>query len=145
MSNAMAQGRMEWRDVKAQGDRQNTQRILNTLGEAQPTEKLDWPIFCGSRKNRKYKIDIYVLDTVRVKWPSSSHTRSREGHASWTQFSSTKPKTHSPAFEDSLCGFVYISVFPPLWEKEKQNNKTKHLFVMVQSSHNELYWLFHRL
>lgn len=126
MSNAMAQGRMEWRDVKAQGDQQKTQQILNTLGEEQPTEKLDGPIFCGSRKNRKYKIDIYALDTVRVKWPSSSHTRSiEEAHASWTHFSSTKPKTHSPAFEDSLGGFAYISVFPPLWEKEKQN-KTFH-------------------
>lgn len=93
MSNAMAQGRMEWRDVKAQGDQQKTQQILNTLGEEQPTEKLDGPIFCGSRKNRKYKIDIYALDTVRVKWPSSSHTRSiEEAHASWTHFSSTKPK-----------------------------------------------------
>lgn len=72
MSNTMAQSRMEWRDVKAQGDQQNTQEILNTLGEEQPTEKLDWPIFCGSRKNRKYKIYRYILDTVRVKWPSSS-------------------------------------------------------------------------
>lgn len=56
MSNAMAQSTMEWRDVKAQGDQQNTQETLNTLGEEQPTEKLDWPIFCGSRENRKHKI-----------------------------------------------------------------------------------------
>lgn len=112
------------------------------LGEEQPTEKLDGPIFCGSRKNRKYKIDIYVLDTVRVKWPSSSHTRSREGHASWTQFSSTKPKTHSPALKTHFV-VLFIFLYFPLSGRKK--NKTKHLFVMVQSSHNELYWLFHRL
>lgn len=30
----------------------NTWQILNTLREEPPTEKLDWPIFCGSRKNK---------------------------------------------------------------------------------------------
>lgn len=55
MSNAVAQSRMEWRDVKAQGEQQNTQQILNTLGEERPTEKLDWPIFCGSSEDRKQK------------------------------------------------------------------------------------------
>lgn len=85
-------------------------------------------------ENRKY---IYILDTVRVKWPSSSHTLSIEFHASWTHLSSTKPKIHSPAFEDSLCGFVYVSVFPPSLGERK--NKTKNFIVMVLSSHNELH------
>lgn len=31
----------------------NTRQILNTLSEERPTEKLDWPIFCGSGKNKE--------------------------------------------------------------------------------------------
>lgn len=31
----------------------NTWQTLNTLSEEQPTEKLDWPIFCGSRENKE--------------------------------------------------------------------------------------------
>lgn len=63
----------------------NTWQILNTHGEKQPTEKLDWPIFCGSRKNRE-NTKKKKLDMVRVKWLSGTRTLSIEFHASWTHF-----------------------------------------------------------
>lgn len=73
--------KMQWIKAKWSGKmsrhsvtNRNTWQILNTLSEEQPTEKLDWPIFCGSRKNRE---NTKKLDMVRVKWLSSSRTQHR--------------------------------------------------------------------
>lgn len=52
--------RMQWINVRGGGKMSrhtvtngDTWQILNTLSEEQPTEKLDWPIFCGSRRNKE--------------------------------------------------------------------------------------------
>lgn len=84
--------RMQWVNVRGRGKMSrhtvtngDTWQILNTLSEEQPTEKLDWPIFCGSRRNKENTREKKV-DMVRVKRLSSWHTLSIEFHASWTHF-----------------------------------------------------------
>lgn len=124
MSNAMAQSRMEWRDVKAQGDQQNTQEILNTLGEEQPTEKLDWPIFCGSSEKQKTEnIWRYRLDTVRVKWPSSSQHSCHRIPCFVDTFQQHKAKSpFSCLWTHCVVLFVFLC-FPP--SQGERENKTK--------------------
>lgn len=80
----------------------NTWQTLNTLSEEQPTEKLDWPIFCGSRKNKENTKKKKKLDMVRVKPLSSSRTLSREFHASWTHFTRQHRAKNSFPFGPAL-------------------------------------------
>lgn len=64
---------VRWGEKMSRHSVTNTRQIPNTLSEEQPTEKLDGPIFCGSRKNRE-NTKKKKLDMVRVRWPSSSRT-----------------------------------------------------------------------
>lgn len=78
----------------------NTGQTLNTLREEQPTEKLDWPVFCGSRKNKENTKE--KLDTVSVQRLSSPHTLSREFHASGTHFTRQHRAKNSFPFRSAL-------------------------------------------
>lgn len=61
------------------------------------------PSFVEAERTRKYKKKKnYILDMVRVKPLSSSHTLSREFHASWTHFTRQHRAKNSFPFGPAL-------------------------------------------
>ena len=88
----------------------NTWQTRDTLREEQPTEKLDWPVFCGSRKNKENakKKKKKKKDMVRVQPLSSLYTLSRKFHAlEHILQRSTEPNLHvHPGLSDDLTIFV---------------------------------------
>ena len=88
----------------------DTWQTLNTLREEQPTEKLDGPVFCGSREK---KIQKKKLDMVSIQRLSSSHTLSREFHTSGTHFTRQCRAKNSfpfrPALKTPLLFFFFFN------------------------------------
>lgn len=135
---------MQWVKVRWSGKmprhsatNRNTWQILNTLGEEQPTEKLDWPIFCGSRENREDK-KKKKLDMVRVKWLSGSRTLSIEFHASWTHFTRQHRAKNSFPFRPALKTYYFVLCFFLFLITLRRGKENVYFIVVVPNSHTEL-------